>query len=220
MIGSPSWAELKAAASTTPKKIHLELQQMPYTGAQYSKFVSLVERGIEYSIVKMVAAKNIITRDQTEDQLTYMLAAPLLGMGLDISHTTNQGGHCDIVVQGIDNMLWLGEAKKYTDYGKLMGGHQQLVDRYASGLNSQLCGGIIIYTFGTEVASMMQNWRAYLEAARKGLLSEDIQDRPLQFRSIEQHRATQQKFSVRHFAIPLFHAPTDSSPPPPRPKAA
>ena len=220
MTAEPTWAELAAAANTTPKKIRFELQRMPYTGAKYSKFVELVERAIGYSAGKMVAAKNIIDKTQSEDQLTYMLSAPLLGMGFDISHSTNQGGHCDIVIEGDDEMLWLGEAKKYTDYGKLMGGHQQLVDRYAPGLTAQLNGGMIIYMFGEKAASMMGEWRKYLEGTREGLKSEDIEDQPLQFRTVEPHRATEQDLSVRHFAIPLHHDPTDPKPPPPRAKAA
>lgn len=189
---------------------------MPYTGEKYPKFVELVERALVYSLGRMVASKNIISKNQTEDQLTLILSGPLLGMGFDISHSTNQGGHCDIVIEGDDEMLWLGEAKIYTDYGKLMGGHQQLVDRYASGLPDQLNGGIIIYMFGEKVATMMRQWRKYLEDVRTDLKSEDIASQPLQFRTIEPHRATEQFLSVRHLVVPLHHDPTDSKAPPQR----
>jgi len=220
LTSGPTWAELEAAANTTPKNIRFELQQLLYAGAKYGKFVELVERAIDYSSRKMVAAKNILNDNMTEDQLTYALSAPLLGMGFDISHSTNQGGHCDIVVEGDYEMLWLGEAKKYTGYGKLMGGHQQLVDRYASGLAEQLNGGMIIYMFGAQAATMTAEWRKYLEDTRDGLRSETIENQPLQFRSIETHRATEQDLTVRHFVIPLFHKPTDPEPPPARKKAA
>jgi hypothetical protein len=220
LTSGPTWAELEAAANTTPKRIRFELQQMPYTGATYDKFVQLVERGLDYSSRKMVAAKNILNDDMSEDQLTYALSAPLLGMGFDISHSTNQGGHCDIVIEGDYEALWLGEAKKYTGYGKLMGGYQQLVDRYASGLSAQLNGGMIIYMFAAQAASMMSEWRQYLEDARTGLRSENIEGQSLQFRTVEAHKATEQDLTVRHFIIPLFHEPTDRKPPPPRKKAA
>jgi hypothetical protein len=220
LIREPTWAELEAAANTTPKKIQLELQQIFYTASKYEKFVELIEKALNYSAGKMVAVKNIINKEQSEDQLTYMLSAPLLGMGFDISHSTNQGGHCDIVIEGDEEMLWLGEAKKYTDYSKLMGGHQQLLDRYASGLSSQLNGGIIIYMFGKKAASMMNEWRKYLEDSRDALRSEDIANQPLQFRTVEPHRATEREISVRHIAIPLFHEPTDPLPPPPRRRVA
>jgi len=218
MIG-PTWGELEAAANTVPKKIRFELQHMSAAGADYQRFVDLVERALSYSLGKMVAAKNIATEEQSEDQLTYMLTAPLLGMAFDVSHATNQGGHCDIRIVGDDEMLWLGESKKYTaDYGKLMGGYQQLVDRYAPGLSKQLAGGMVIFFWARKVRSVMNEWRSYLMECRDSLKSQDVEGNHLDFRTSEPHGSTELELTVRHFAIPLLHEPTDDKPPPPRRK--
>lgn len=113
-------------------------------------------------------------------------------------------------------MLWLGEAKIFTDYKKLMGGFQQLSDRYATGMPNQTHGGIIIYLFSDNIASRMQTWREYLEDARNGILIESVEKNPLQFISTEPHRATQQDLVIRHVPVPLYHKPTDSVAPPKR----
>lgn len=194
--------------------------------SRYDEFSELIETALVYSIGEMVKEKNIINpagqlkSRMDEDQLTLMLSKPLKGMGFDIAHSKNVGGNCDISIEGDSEMLWLGEAKIYSDYGKLMGGHQQLVDRYAPGMAAQLNSGMIIYMFGEKAASMMGEWRKYLKDTREGLKSEDVEGQALHFRTIEPHRGTEQSLSVRHFVVPLHHEPTDPKPPPPRLKAA
>ncbi|MDW9593793.1 hypothetical protein GOA63_16430 [Sinorhizobium meliloti] len=225
MIDGPSWAELENAANSTPKKIIRELQLLSFETTPYEQFVTLVEKAINFSVTKMVSSKNIVAgkgghRRMDEDQLTLLLSAPLLGMGFDISHSTNVGGNCDIHIQGPDDYLWLGEAKIFSDYGKLMGGFQQLCDRYSTGLECQSRGAMIIYMFGAKVQSMMKSWCDYLKDARHDLKTEPVDGQPLQFRTTELHRATEQPIVVCHMPVPLLHEPTDSAPPPPRTRRA
>lgn len=225
MIEGPSWAQLEVAADNTQKKIIRDLQLIPFKSTPYGDFVTLVEDAINFSIKRLAAAKNIVAGKggkgrMDEDQLTFALSGPLLGMAFDISHSTNVGGNCDIVIEGPDEMLWLGEAKIYSDYGKLMGGFQQLCDRYSTGLEAQSHGGMIIYMFGEKVASVMKTWCEYLTDARKELKAEAVEGHALQFRTTEPHRATEQPIVVRHMPVPLFHEPTDRDAPPPRKQAA
>ncbi|WP_099185739.1 hypothetical protein [Sphingobium fuliginis] len=189
---------------------------------RYDDFSDLIETALNYSIGEMVKAKNIINpaaknKDQMdEDQLTLTLSSPLKGMGFDISHSKNVGGNCDISVEGDSEMLWLGEAKIYSDYGKLMGGFQQLCDRYAPGMPNQTRGALLIYFFDGQVANVMQNWRKYVDEAREKLAANDVADNPLQFRTSEPHGATELMLNVLHMPVPLMHEPTDVAAPPKR----
>ncbi len=219
MIEGPSWAQLDFAAKTTPEKIRLELMRGV---TLYEKFSDLIETALNYSIGEMVKAKNIINpasqkKDRMdEDQLTLTLSGPLKGMGFDISHSTNVGGNCDIVVEGGSEMIWIGEAKIYSDYGKLMGGFQQLCDRYSSGMPNQNRCGMLIYFFAGQVAHVMEEWRKYVGDAREHLTSIDVAGNTLQFRTSEPHGATQVALNVLHMAVPLMHEPTDVAAPPKR----
>lgn len=215
----PTWAQMEFAAKTTPEKIRLKLMRGV---THYEEFSDLIETAINYSIGEMVKAKNIINpasknKDQMdEDQLTLTLSGPLKGMGFDISHSKNVGGNCDISVEGDSEMLWLGEAKIYSDYGKLMGGFQQLCDRYAPGMPNQTRGALLIYFFDGQVANVMQNWRKYVDDAREKLAANDVADNPLQFRTTEPHGATEIVLNVLHMPVPMIHEPTDVAPPPKR----
>lgn len=218
-MDGPSWAQMEFAAKTTPDKIRLKLMRGVTC---YDEFSDLIETALNYSIGEMVKAKNIINpaaknKDQMdEDQLTLTLSGPLKGMGFDISHSKNVGGNCDVSVEGDSEMLWLGEAKIYSNYGKLMGGFQQLCDRYAPGMPNQTRGGLLIYFFDGQVAKVMQNWRKYIDEAREKLTANDVTENSLQFRTSEPHGATEILLNVLHMPVPLMHEPTDIAAPPKR----
>lgn len=218
-MDGPSWAQMEFAAKTTPDKIRLKLMRGV---TRYDEFSDLIETALNYSIGEMVKAKNIINpaaqnKDQMdEDQLTLTLSGPLKGMGFDISHSKNVGGNCDVSIEGDCEMLWLGEAKIYSDYGKLMGGFQQLCDRYAPGMPNQTRGALLIYFFDGKVSNVMQNWRKYVDEARDNLAANDVADNPLQFRTNEPHGATEIILNVLHMPVPLMHEPTDVAAPPKR----
>lgn len=218
-MDGPTWAQMEFAAKTTPEKIRLKLMRGV---TQYDEFSDLIESALNYSIGEMVKDKNIINpagklkNPMDEDQCTLMLSKPLKGMGFDISHSKNVGGNCDISVEGDSEMLWLGEAKIYSDYGKLMGGFQQLCDRYAPGMPNQTRGALVIYFFDGKVGNVMKNWRNYVEEAREKLAANDVADNPLQFQTAEPHGATEIMFNVLHMPVPLMHEPTDVDAPPKR----
>lgn len=218
-MDGPSWAQMEFAAKTTPEKIRLKLMRGV---TRYDEFSDLIETALNFSIGEMVKDKNIINpagklkSRMDEDQCTLLLSKPLKGMGFDISHSKNVGGNCDVSVEGDDEMLWLGEAKIYSDYGKLMSGFQQLCDRYAPGMPNQTRGALIIYFFDGQVGNVMMNWRKYVDEARKNLAANDVAQNPLQFRTSEPHGATEIMLSVLHMPVPLMHEPTDVAAPPKR----
>ncbi|MGL5837024.1 MAG: hypothetical protein ACRCY3_00820 [Sphingorhabdus sp.] len=218
-MDGPSWAQMEFAAKTTPDKIRLKLMRGVTC---YDEFSDLIQTAINYSIGEMVKEKNIINpagklkSRMNEDQLTLMLSKPLKGMGFDISHSKNIGGNCDISIEGASEMLWLGEAKIYTSYGKLMGGFQQLCDRYATGMPNQTNGAMLFYFFNGKVAGIMKSWRRYLEKTRAKLAAADVDGHVLQFRTTEPHAATEALLTILHMPVPLMHEPTDILPAPKR----
>lgn len=218
-MDGPTWAQMEFAAKTTPEKIRLKLMRGVM---HYDEFSDLIESALNYSVGEMVKAKNIINpagklkNRMDEDQCTLMLSNPLKGMGFDISHSKNVGGNCDISIEGNSEMLWLGEAKIYSGYGKLMGGYQQLCDRYATGMPSQTRGALVVYFFDGKVGEVMKKWREYLNQAREKLAANDVAENPLQFQTDEPHGATEIMLKVLHMPVPLIHEPTDIDPPPKR----
>lgn len=218
-MDGPSWAQMEFAAKTTPDKIRLKLMRGV---TRYDEFSELIETALNYSIGEMVKEKNIINPAgkvkgrMDEDQLTLTLSKPLKGMGFDISHSKNIGGNCDVSIEGASEMLWLGEAKIYTSYGKLMGGFQQLCDRYATGMPNQTNGAMLFYFFNGKVASIMKSWRRYLEKSRPKLVAANVDGNSLQFRTTEPHVATEESLRTVHMPVPLMHEPTDVLPPPKR----
>lgn len=218
-MDGPSWAQMEFAAKTTPEKIRLKLMRGVMS---YDEFSDLIETALNYSVGEMVKDKNIINpagklkNRMDEDQCTLMLTKPLKGMGFDISHSKNVGGNCDISVEGDSEMLWLGEAKIYSNYGKLMGGFQQLCDRYAPGMPNQTRGALVIYFFDGQVGNVMKQWRQYVDNARTKLVAIDVVKNPLQFQTSEPHGATEITLNVLHMPVPLMHEPTDVAAPPKR----
>lgn len=213
---NPSWADLRIAADTAPKKIVRRLQMLSVYGAEYDKFCDAIEDALDFAVKKAVEHKNIINPNSSisgrmdENQITAYLSMALLGMCFDIAHSKNVGGNCDITITGSHEMLWLGEAKIFTSYPKALGGYQQLCDRYATGLGSQNRGGFLIYHFRKNSGGVLENWKEHLNDARPGIAVESTEHAHI-FKSTESHAGTGLDYHVRHMIVPLFHSPTDSA---------
>jgi hypothetical protein len=197
-------------------QISLELQMQKFYKRSYLDFVDLIHKALNFSISLMAAAKNI-TLGMDEDQLTHDLLLPLIGMAFDVTHSTNVGGNCDIVVTGHSSYLWLGEAKVFSSYGKLLGGYRQLADRYSTGLPNQDHGAVIVYmvTHGN-AKNRMQEWEEYLKVSETGVKTTRTKERPLEFSSVQDHQGTGLPIYVQHVPVVLFHVPTDVKKPPTR----
>ena len=215
-MNGPTLHEIKAQFDGTPVGYAIKLQELKFVNAPYADFVNVVYRLIDYSINEMVREKNIL-KGLNEDQLTTFFLKPLKNASLNATHETNNGGHCDIVVNGWGSMQWLGEAKIYSDYTKLWGGFEQLRNRYSTGIQDQTSGGLVIYYNGTDAVSMLSNWKDYLLEHLEITVDSDDK-RPLEFESHIKHVGSGLSIQTRHMAVVLRHEPTDIQKPPPRTK--
>lgn len=194
----------------------IELQMQRFYKRPYSDFVSLIDRALDYSVGLMAAAKNI-TPGMDEDQLTHDLILPLVSMAFDATHSENVGGNCDIVVKGHSGYMWLGEAKIFSSYGKLLGGYRQLTARYGTGLANQDHGAVIVYmvTHGNAKGRMTE-WEEYLKTSEPNVQTGRQDGKPLEFSSTQDHPGSGLPIYVRHIPVVLYHVPTDVQRPPPR----
>jgi hypothetical protein len=144
---------------------------------------------------------------RTEDGLTMDFVTSLRNMGFQASHDTTVGGHCDIVIEGRYNFLWLGEAKIHSTYEWLLEGFDQLDSRYATAARRQDRGGLIIYCFGARVDLVMDEWAKRLTEERPDVQIEDRCKDDLCFTSSHLHQRTGRNYRVRHVPISLYWNP-------------
>lgn len=144
---------------------------------------------------------------RSEDALSIDLVSALKFMGFDASHDTTTGGHCDIVIDGKYDFLWLGEAKKHNDYDWLLKGFEQLDTRYATAVKGQDRGGLIIYHFGMRCDQVMDAWAERLRGARPDVTIVEREDGDLVMNSHHTHRRTGRTYHVRHVIASLYWDP-------------
>jgi hypothetical protein len=193
----------------TPNQITFEYATLRAAGGGYTEFVCLIERAFDFACQEMAKAKNIL-KGMNEDQLTYVILSTLRGMGFDAHHAMNVGGHCDVTIEGDNDTLWLGEAKIYSSAAKLFGGLRQLVDRYSTGLPGQDSGGMIVYVTIPNALRVMHTWRKKLLRAAPTVVSDDMPETALTFRTKITHAGSGLPLDIRHFPVILFHSPTDT----------
>ena len=144
---------------------------------------------------------------RSEDSLTTDVVTSLRNMGFQASHDTTVGGHCDIVIEGRYNFLWLGEAKIHSTYEWLLEGFDQLDSRYATAARHQDRGGLIIYCFGARVDRVMDEWAKRLTEERPEVHVEDRCEEELCFTSAHLHERTGKNYRVRHVPMSLYWNP-------------
>ena len=197
-------AEIKAAtANPTPVGIMLD---MAFAESHHER-LAVVERAIDYIAQEMVKNRHV-HQGKSEDALTIDIVSHLKTMGIQASHDTQYGGHCDVVVEGRDEFLWLAEAKKHGGYEWLLSGFEQLDRRYSTGLPGQESGEMLIYCFNARLDNVMDEYQSRLEKARSDVTFEEAEQGALVRRSSHVHEGTGRPFKVRHKGIPLFHKPT------------
>lgn len=148
---------------------------------------------------------------RSEDALTTDVVTSLRNMGFQASHDTTVGGHCDVVIEGHNNFLWLAEAKIHRSYDWLLQGFNQLDTRYATASRDQDHGGIIIYCYEGRTDLIIDEWGKRLMEARPDV---EIKDRtPGQhfFISSHLHQRTGRPYRVRHVPIALQWKPLSKS---------
>lgn len=208
-----TFSDLRSSARTFPEKITFELSLLRLREAPYEDFVALVDKSIGWILSEMARNRNHI-HNLSEDQLTVMLVMSLKSLTFMASHGTNVGGSTDISVDGPNNTIWLGEAKKHTSYGKLFGGARQLIDRYATGLEGQDRGSLIVYISRPNALKVMNRWREFLRRVVPGLVIIEPANDEIEFYTELRHHGSGRMLRIRHVAAALHHDPTDVLPSP------
>ncbi|WP_446875408.1 HEAT repeat domain-containing protein [Phormidesmis sp. 146-35] len=187
---------------------------------QYAQDVNKLESGDDFigqlykdidRVIYQIEKNPELRQQDGEDRLTIEIVGSLRSSGYRANHDCKIGGHVDLTVEQND-LIWLGEAKKYKDNNYLWEGFLQLTTRYSTGDTNQNSGGLLIYIFNEDAKSIMEKWQNYL-------LSKSLPDysykpcelRNLAFISSHRHERSGALFHVRHMPV-LFHfAPKDKS---------
>ncbi|GGE32383.1 hypothetical protein GCM10007276_07050 [Agaricicola taiwanensis] len=151
-----------------------------------------------------------LKQKRSEDELTIDLVMMLQAQGVDATHDTQIGGHCDIVIRGYFGFLWIGESKLGTDYNWILKGYEQLDTRYSTGLEGQDTGSMLIFSYRKNSASMFSRWLKHLKSNRSDVsIIENDNDTV----SIHKHEGTERPFTVRHILVSLYWKPMDNKTP-------
>ncbi|QKV19477.1 hypothetical protein [Oricola thermophila] len=200
---SPSLADLRAAANqSTPAQIALEW----LIATDFEELHKLVERAIDWISQEMSKTCHL-RQERSEDQISIDFVGMLKSMGLNAAHDTQYGGHCDIIVEGRNEFLWIGEAKIHSSYSWLEKGMHQLSTRYSTGLQGQDTGEILIYTYDKRLDRILKAWRERLIELVPDIEVDEIDMEKLIFRSTHIHENTGRLFRVRHKGITLHFDP-------------
>jgi hypothetical protein len=151
-------------------------------------------------------------QDRSEDGLSMDLITSLQTLGFQASHDTTTGGHCDIVIDGRYDFLWLGEAKKHRDYDWLLKGFNQLDARYATATKNQDRGGVVIYHYGPRVDEIMNSWEEHLKTHRTDVEISPRNKGDLEMNTSHVHKRTGRKYHVRHVIVSLYWDPKRVAP--------
>ncbi|KJS15553.1 MAG: hypothetical protein VR78_08830 [Hoeflea sp. BRH_c9] len=192
------------AGDSTPTLINLDR----LVAVDYEDQHRLVERAIDWCGLQIVENRHL-KQDLGEDALTIEIVHMLKGMGYDAEHDTQIGGHCDVIVRGKRDFLWIGEAKIHKDYDWLLKGYEQLDSRYSTGQPGQDTGEIIIFSYNERIDKVVAKWIEHLIAKRPDVSVSVSESDKLVHYSLHQHPGTGRTFKVRHKPINLYWRPMD-----------
>jgi len=170
-----------------------------------SRTVAL-EGVLEYAYDSLIENRHL-NQTQSEDALSVQIVAYLKALGVQASHDTQTGGHCDVHVVCKDHFLWIGEAKIHKDYAWLESGFKQLSTRYGTGSYGQSQGEIIIYCRSRDAAGTLSTWKDHMiEVFPDVNVIEDLISTRLWFRTVHSCVTSGNPFSTRHRIINLHWA--------------
>ena len=192
---------------TRGKPIDLALD---YLFAQdHESRVAAVQKGVDAACNQLEQHKNK-KQKMDEDQITLQICEMLFAMSFPAFHDASVGGHCDIVITGNEQFLWLAEAKIHDSYSWLDKGFRQLSTRYSTGVIGQDNGEIIIYCYTQNAKVMLDKWKVELISRNSGVIIEASPcGNPLIFLSRHTHDSSGLSFQTRHKAIALYWDPKD-----------
>ena len=149
--------------------------------------VKALETAIDSAYSKITENRELY-KDQSEDQITIAIVHMLQAMGIEASHDTKIGGHCDIVVRAVGNFLWIAEAKLDKGPSWIDEGYQQLTKRYSTGMGNQNYGEVIIYCRRKSTRQLLNNWKKkLLEKYPEVKITKNVIDDKLTFFTKHEH---------------------------------
>jgi hypothetical protein len=181
-----------------------------YTNS-YNFFVEKLYQDIDEVTVVIERGRDV-RKDDSEDRTTEEIVSFLIGRGYAATANSHQSGHCDVTVENRAGLVWLGEAKKHSDYDYLWKGFNQLTTRYSTGSPTSTSGGMLIYIRTQKPASdVIAEWRQRLGVQSLTDYAEsDCAKRPgLSFYSQHKHEVSGLTYSVRHMGIMMSFDPKD-----------
>lgn len=202
----PSLADIRLMAMGTPLAIGLD-----YLLAQdHEARVKAVQKGVDLAcnLLEQHKHKN---QGLGEDKITLQICDNLYSMSFPAIHDAQIGGHCDIVIRGNNQFLWLAEAKVHDSYSWLDKGFKQLATRYSTGVMGQDNGEILIYCYTKDAQTMLKSWGSQLVERNPDVaITEPQCEKSLTFCSTHKHDASGLDFLIRHKAISLHWKPEDN----------
>ncbi|QXG33666.1 hypothetical protein [Pseudomonas viridiflava] len=200
-----SLATLRTLAAGTPLETGID-----FLFAQtHEARVTAIQRSVDFACNKLVKHRNK-KKEGDEDGLTVQVCDMLASSGIDAIHNASVGGHCDVVIKGKSDFLWLAEAKKHSDYAWLDKGFKQLSTRYSTGNPGQDHGDILIYCFVQDAKAMLEKWKDELIYRNtQVVVSDDGIIKTLTFKSTHKHECSGLDFYVRHKVVSLYWDPKD-----------
>lgn len=177
----------------------------------YNFFIEKLYQDIDEVTVVIERGRDV-RRDDSEDRTTEEIVSFLIGRGYAATANSHQSGHCDVTVENRAGLVWLGEAKKHSDYDYLWKGFNQLTTRYSTGAPTSSSGGMLIYIRTQKPASdVIEEWRQRLGVQDlTDYVDSDCSKRPgLSFYSQHRHEVSGLTYSVRHMGIMMSFDPKD-----------
>lgn len=202
--------QLLERSTTVPQKINIELLCLRDEKNPYQRLIQLIDRAFDY-IAQDLSRNPGIREEDSEDRITIEIVSILKAMGFYVSHDTMEGGHCDILIEQCDNMVWLAEAKKVkgAENRWIYKGFEQLNTRYSTGLDNQNHGGVILYCFVARIDQVMEKWKEYIKSEVKGIVVNQCPQNSVAFRSVHTHERTGNHYHIRHLPISIYFSPKD-----------
>jgi hypothetical protein len=184
----------------------------------YQEFIGILYSDLDQLIGLVESdAKDFI--DALEDELNRELVRLLRARFYNASHDHDEGGHVDVHVRSRDGRYsWLAEAKIDRGPEYILGGLNQLIDRYAKGTPDHHCGSVIVYIQKDRCTDRFAAWRSHL-AANSGTFEEFSEEdctvrRGLSFYTefvLPRIGAGAPKYRVRHIGVSIFRPASNDS---------
>lgn len=194
-----------------PDLMELLTRQKPLS---YDAFVDQISKDLN-KIISITESGRQHHLDKGEDAITEHIIVQLKQKYPSVHHDAQHGGHCDIYIEvtssSNDLYKWIMEAKLWNGFEYVYSGlDEQLLGSYAVGGVNSCKGGMIFYSKLKSGASCAMNeWHQGLKA--KEIIIKNMREDGLRFDTAHKlNGGVGADFSVSHYCIDLYHAPTET----------